>query len=754
MAYRFGAAKERRPFLRRTKATAPPDTTDADTTTSAVETTTNRFTRRGNNRFKTQKTEEKPRENEAEKPSSNGVAARSDRPRNFVRRRFGGANSTSTTAKPAALVPLRREPFRVASRRRPLFSTTTTTTSKPTTAALLESDESLQDIDIGDIDAIEDPSLKPSTTQRPTTNVQRRRPLVQLKSEDQNQAATNEEEKKRQSKKYSSSFKQNQLDEILRVKSSAEEIDVTTEGKTTIEDISAETAVALAAHQLLGAPVPVIPDYDDEPKSTRRPPQTIVDYKFTSPEYTEDYTRTQSYDEYTRTPSYTTRHRFAETPTGTYASLQTDEVPSSTRSSLETDTSVPAFTTTRAYTSRFSRPTFDATNTDPTIPGVTLSLGSEGSGESTARYTNFPTESTVPSYTTTNYESRASRPGFSTVNPTTASVNFRESTLKYTNTERDVSPTYPTGFTSRVSRPAGFSPNLVNIDEVNDKSTVRFSPSEGPSTARYEGSSDKIPAPLVFGYSTGGQGLQEPSYFTREYLLESPVTKSYDDEYQYLSPKVTTPQPSSRKPVRRKFVNRRISTTQSPTSALPQTTLKPRRTTIKPFEKIPIKDIPVVKDSDLKESVQTIQRTVGTEKRPIEKFKQTAVQKLEGPGKVAKPIRDYDYYDDDQEKFVQNLKQDKKVILLKTGYQVSIKAPPRMEDAPPRNFIVFFGNIECLDIGNFPHPTSCKKFISCARMESGEVRGWEYVCPKGLSFDPVGGICNWSAGLGCSEKDA
>lgn len=36
-------------------------------------------------------------------------------------------------------------------------------------------------------------------------------------------------------------------------------------------------------------------------------------------------------------------------------------------------------------------------------------------------------------------------------------------------------------------------------------------------------------------------------------------------------------------------------------------------------------------------------------------------------------------------------------------------------------------------------------------MENGGVYGWEYICPKGLSFDPVGGICNWSAGLGCKE---
>ncbi|XP_054269943.1 uncharacterized protein LOC128991185 isoform X1 [Macrosteles quadrilineatus] len=61
------------------------------------------------------------------------------------------------------------------------------------------------------------------------------------------------------------------------------------------------------------------------------------------------------------------------------------------------------------------------------------------------------------------------------------------------------------------------------------------------------------------------------------------------------------------------------------------------------------------------------------------------------------------------------------------------------------------GYIECLDIGNFPHPFACKKFISCAKMENEHLLGWEYTCPRGLSFDPIGGICNWSAGLGCKE---
>lgn len=62
------------------------------------------------------------------------------------------------------------------------------------------------------------------------------------------------------------------------------------------------------------------------------------------------------------------------------------------------------------------------------------------------------------------------------------------------------------------------------------------------------------------------------------------------------------------------------------------------------------------------------------------------------------------------------------------------------------------GYIECLDMGSFPHPFSCQKFISCAKTEYGALFGWEYTCPKGLSFDPVGGICNWSSGPVCNSN--
>ncbi|XP_066256328.1 mucin-3A-like [Euwallacea similis] len=93
-----------------------------------------------------------------------------------------------------------------------------------------------------------------------------------------------------------------------------------------------------------------------------------------------------------------------------------------------------------------------------------------------------------------------------------------------------------------------------------------------------------------------------------------------------------------------------------------------------------------------------------------------------------KTIRDYDYYDNVEASVVGNIPAHSKVLLHANGM------------------------IECLDQGNFPHPLSCKKFISCAKMDSDKIIGWEYTCPKNLSFDPIGGMCNWSAGLGCNEN--
>lgn len=91
-------------------------------------------------------------------------------------------------------------------------------------------------------------------------------------------------------------------------------------------------------------------------------------------------------------------------------------------------------------------------------------------------------------------------------------------------------------------------------------------------------------------------------------------------------------------------------------------------------------------------------------------------------------IIDYDYYVDEE---------------------VRLSIRPELKD---KIYITRGGTIGCLDQGNFAHPTSCKKFITCARMVNSQVVATEYTCPDKLSFDPVGGICNWSAGLGCKEQ--
>ncbi|CAH2048860.1 unnamed protein product, partial [Iphiclides podalirius] len=282
------------------------------------------------------------------------------------------------------------------------------------------------------------------------------------------------------------------------------------------------------------------------------------------------------------------------------------------------------------------------------------------------------------------------------------------------------------------------SPSTVKYLSTEDRST-----SESPSI-KFPSTTGKYVSGPIDDYSfstTGYSQSQEPSYFTREYLLASPVTKTYDDEYQYLSP-VTSTQPTSttRKLARKKMVFRRISTTAQASSTTTTTTPTPRRSSRKPFEKIrKVQKVKVQKGSkkttQLEEEKEVKQeqpetKVQLTQRQPVQRVKPVKKVQTSETNKVIRPIDAFDYYDDSQEKVVQKYEEGTKVILHGKG------------------------RIECLDIGNFPHPSSCKKFISCARMEGGSLLGWEYVCPKGLSFDPVGGICNWSAGLGCQEQDS
>lgn len=61
------------------------------------------------------------------------------------------------------------------------------------------------------------------------------------------------------------------------------------------------------------------------------------------------------------------------------------------------------------------------------------------------------------------------------------------------------------------------------------------------------------------------------------------------------------------------------------------------------------------------------------------------------------------------------------------------------------------GAPHCLDVGVFPHPFSCKKFVSCFRNPGTGIVGSVYECPAYLAFDPVGGHCNWVSEIVCSN---
>ncbi|XP_014615044.1 PREDICTED: uncharacterized protein LOC106793003 [Polistes canadensis] len=158
-------------------------------------------------------------------------------------------------------------------------------------------------------------------------------------------------------------------------------------------------------------------------------------------------------------------------------------------------------------------------------------------------------------------------------------------------------------------------------------------------------------------------------------------------------------------------LRRRISTTVAPRTDFPRTSSTSLR----------FSTVPKTRQKTTKTTMTTTTTTTTTNKRKEGTTRSSTIR----PRRPQ--IIDYDYYEDEDTP-----------IIEKTMYNGKL-------------FLTNSGTIRCLDQGNFPHPISCKKFITCAKMVNGLIIGAEYTCPHKLSFDPVGGICNWSAGLGCKE---
>jgi len=125
-----------------------------------------------------------------------------------------------------------------------------------------------------------------------------------------------------------------------------------------------------------------------------------------------------------------------------------------------------------------------------------------------------------------------------------------------------------------------------------------------------------------------------------------------------------------------------------------------------------------------------------------QKSTQTRNRNLVRPTAVALPVQPasntefeyeyyYDYLDDDHDK--PNSDYD----LVPLANKVRIQA-----DGLPH----------CLDVGVFPHPFSCKKFVNCFRNPGTGIVGSIYQCPSYLAFDPVGGRCNWVNEIVCASR--
>lgn len=270
-------------------------------------------------------------------------------------------------------------------------------------------------------------------------------------------------------------------------------------------DYSAETALAIATHQLIFAPPPSHHDYDD--RSSKKP---TTDYKYTG--FTDKYTETP-YDEFSSTPIYKTTTNQEYDPT---------------------------------YTTILNRPRTSSSTTirnrPRTSPSTTIRNPPRTSSSTTIRN---PPQTSLSSTIRNRPRTSSSTTFTAPLSTTYASLNDQKpSTFDSTFSDYQTS-TYSSPFKAKVSRPAGFTPPEIitlsqgpsTLNSYLSSPTLepRFSssfpvPANLPSTSRYLPNQKLIPVPVEdYSYSTGGYSdVKEPAYFTREYLLESPVTKTYD----------------------------------------------------------------------------------------------------------------------------------------------------------------------------------------------------------------------------------
>ena len=110
---------------------------------------------------------------------------------------------------------------------------------------------------------------------------------------------------------------------------------------------------------------------------------------------------------------------------------------------------------------------------------------------------------------------------------------------------------------------------------------------------------------------------------------------------------------------------------------------------------------------------------------------------------------EYEYYYDYLEEDNSRPNPDYDLVPLANKVPLSHHRPPY--ELTPQVRILSDGLPHCLDVGVFPHPFSCKKFINCFRNPGTGIQGSIYQCPSYLAFDPVGGRCNWVNEIVCAS---
>jgi hypothetical protein len=131
--------------------------------------------------------------------------------------------------------------------------------------------------------------------------------------------------------------------------------------------------------------------------------------------------------------------------------------------------------------------------------------------------------------------------------------------------------------------------------------------------------------------------------------------------------------------------------------------------------------------------------------QPVQESRPTSPPLRQEPARTRAPLRTtsppvfeyeyyYDYIDDIEDAVGGGHSTDYDLVPLSNKVRI-------LSDGAPH----------CLDVGVFPHPFSCKKFISCFRNPGTGIVGSVYECPAYLAFDPVGGHCNWVSEIVCSN---